>query len=1090
MAPKIYHLHPLVAGKLREWPAHFARCRSMGFDIVCLAPPFAPGASGDIFVTADHESLHPALEWNGNADEGIARIVQSAAEHGLSIWLDLVIDKVAVDATIRRRDADWFGPGGCGGPPSPWRPPHRQDIAYARLQRTDVAEAMTEWWTDRLHRLTQAGLAGFRSIEPDRVPAALWRRMIGKVRTERPECHFLAWTPGVERAALLGLEGIPFDYVCSSFAWWDARASWLLEEVAMLRRIAPVIASPEPSLFERRAARLPPGYDVPLSYRFSLRLAAAISAGIFVPMGFEFATRRPFDAACASPEDFESARSEAPTDLSAELRAACELLDRLAAHRVDGELRSLADPVDPVTALLRVNAPAARDATHGVTVLANTDLAREADIDMALSPLPPSAGAAWVMAEPIDPPVVQAEPMLPGEVRIFAYETTKPIAYAKGGIAVPDTKRAVAARIGIEAITPSVPDGDFAVKRLMGEPVTVNADIIADGHEVIAAAVLWRADNETDWRRAAMRLVVNDRWEASFIPERIGRHWFTVEAWWDDWGTYCHDLSVKRAAGQDLHLEIEEGRRALLAAAKHVRGDWRQKLAGMVENFGRAPEAGQIEMLLSRETADAMAAIGERPFASRHAPEIAVEVDRPQAGFASWYEMFPRSATEDPTHHGTFTDVMTRLPAIRDMGFDVLYFPPVHPIGTTNRKGRNNALRAQPEDLGSPYAIGGPEGGHDAVHPLLGSLDDFRALIRAAKQNGLEIALDFAVQCSPDHPWLREHVDWFRWRPDGSLRYAENPPKKYEDIVNPDFYAEAATPALWLALRDVVQFWVNQGVRIFRVDNPHTKPLPFWRWMIADIRTRHPDVLFLSEAFTRPKLMYRLAKIGFTQSYTYFTWRTSKQEIIDYVTELNTSPVRDFFRPNFFVNTPDINPYFLQTSGRAGFLIRAALACTLSGLWGMYSGFEICEAEPLPGREEYLNAEKYEIRVRDFAAPGNIVREIAMLNWIRRAHPALQTHLGVTFYPAFSDQVLLYGKRQAGANNMILVAVSLDPHQVQEVAVEIPLWEWELPDHESLAATDLMRNHNFTWTGKHQTVRLDPADMPFGIWQIRPPGAL
>ncbi len=499
--------------------------------------------------------------------------------------------------------------------------------------------------------------------------------------------------------------------------------------------------------------------------------------------------------------------------------------------------------------------------------------------------------------------------------------------------------------------------------------------------------------------------------------------------------------------------------------------------------------AQQIALLLSEDTARVMHAADDQPFANELTPAIPLDADRPQAAFASWYEMFPRSATDDPKRHGTFSDVIACLPLIRSMGFDVLYFPPIHPIGTTNRKGRNNALRAEPGDLGSPYAIGGPEGGHDAIHPALGTLDDFRALVAAAKDNELEIALDFAIQCSPDHPWLREHHDWFRWRPDGSMRFAENPPKKYEDIVNPDFYAKAAMPGLWLALRDVVQFWVDQGVRIFRVDNPHTKPLPFWHWMIADIRGRHPDVLFLAEAFTRPKMMYRLAKIGFTQSYTYFTWRNTKQEITEYLTELNAQPAREFFRPNFFVNTPDINPPFLQTSGRPGFLVRAALACTLSGLWGMYSGFELCEAAPLPGREEYLNSEKYQIRVRDIAAPGNIVAEISALNRIRRAHPALQTHLGLTFYPAFNDQVLLYGKRTPGGRDMILIAVNLDPHNVQEAAIEIPLWEWGLPDHESLAASDLVRGNRFVWTGKQQRVRLDPADLPFAIWQIAPTGA-
>jgi starch synthase (maltosyl-transferring) len=431
----------------------------------------------------------------------------------------------------------------------------------------------------------------------------------------------------------------------------------------------------------------------------------------------------------------------------------------------------------------------------------------------------------------------------------------------------------------------------------------------------------------------------------------------------------------------------------------------------------------------------------------------------------------------------------------------VLYFPPIHPIGHINRKGPNNALRAEPGDVGSPYAIGGEEGGHDAIHPQLGTLEDFRRLVAAAHANGLEIALDFAVQCAPDHPWLKQHPDWFRWRPDGSLRYAENPPKKYEDIVNPDFYAPAALPGLWQALRDVVQFWIDQGARIFRVDNPHTKPMPFWRWMIADIRDRHPDVLFLAEAFTRPKVMYRLAKCGFTQSYTYFTWRDTKQELTEYLTELSAPPVSDFFRPNFFVNTPDINPVFLQTSGRAGFLIRAALASMLSGLWGMYSGYEICESVPLPGREEYLDSEKYEIRVRDFDAPGNIVGEITALNRIRRAHPALQTHLGVQFFTVFNDQILLFGKRAPGGaqdsdaetaprtDEMILVAVSLDPHNVQEADFELPLWEFGQPDHGALDATDLMRGHRFTWHGKIQHVRLDPADLPFAIWQVTPPGA-
>jgi starch synthase (maltosyl-transferring) len=365
-------------------------------------------------------------------------------------------------------------------------------------------------------------------------------------------------------------------------------------------------------------------------------------------------------------------------------------------------------------------------------------------------------------------------------------------------------------------------------------------------------------------------------------------------------------------------------------------------------------------------------------------------------------------------------------------------------------------------------------------------MEDFRRLRDAAAAHGMEIALDFAIQCSPDHPWLKEYPDWFNWRPDGTIRYAENPPKKYQDIVNVDFYSPRSVPALWNALRDIVRFWHNEGVRIFRVDNPHTKPLPFWKWLIGEIREQYPEVIFLSEAFTRPKMMYHLAKIGFSQSYTYFTWRNTKQELTDYFVELTTTGERDFFRPHLFVNTPDINPYYLQTSGRPGFLVRAALAATLSGLWGVNSGFELCEGAPLPGCEEYINSDKYQIRARDFDAPGNIRAEITKLNRIRRGNPELQSHLGLRFYPAHDEQVLLYGKMAADRGDMILVAVNLDPFHAREVTIEVPLWEWSLPDNSSIGARDLMRDAAFVWYGKFQRIRLDPAEFPFSIWRIAP----
>nr|WP_245327964.1 alpha-1,4-glucan--maltose-1-phosphate maltosyltransferase [Xanthobacter flavus] len=646
-----------------------------------------------------------------------------------------------------------------------------------------------------------------------------------------------------------------------------------------------------------------------------------------------------------------------------------------------------------------------------------------------------------------------------------------------------------APRIAIERVTPSVDGGRFAVKRCVGDVVTVEADIFSDGHEKLAAELRWRAVDEKTWQRVPMVPTVNDRWQARFPLLRVGRHEFLVEAWWDHFGTFRRDLGKKREAGQALAVEVAEGRDLLETAQERAPKAVRSVIRDHLKRL-KGSEAAAVEALLSPALAAAMAEAEPRAFATGGQQPYPIECDREAAQFASWYELFPRSVTDDATRHGTLRDVIGRLPAIRDMGFDVLYFPPIHPIGRTHRKGRNNSLSAGPDDPGSPYAIGAEAGGHEAIHPDLGSFEDFRALVAAARDEGLEIALDFAIQCSPDHPWLKAHPDWFQWRPDGTIRYAENPPKKYEDIVNVDFYAKGAVPDLWLALRDVVEGWVRLGVRIFRVDNPHTKPFPFWEWLIADIRSRDPGVIFLAEAFTRPKLMYRLGKIGFSQSYTYFTWRNTKAELRDYLEELNRAPARDIYRPHFFVNTPDINPYFLQRSGRPGFLIRAALASMLSGLWGLYSGFELCEAEPVPGKEEYLNSEKYEVRPRDYAAPGNIVAEITRLNAIRRAYPALQSHLNVTFYNAFDDQILYFGKRLPGEDEMVLVAVSLDPHAPRSAAFELPLWEFGLPDHASVEVEDLLRDTRFTWTGKMQNLHLDPADLPYAIWRIRPVGGV
>ncbi|MFV3288354.1 alpha-1,4-glucan--maltose-1-phosphate maltosyltransferase [Pseudomonas sp. NY11955] len=641
----------------------------------------------------------------------------------------------------------------------------------------------------------------------------------------------------------------------------------------------------------------------------------------------------------------------------------------------------------------------------------------------------------------------------------------------------------LAPRIVIEDTQPVLEAGTFAAKAISGQPVAVSSKVYSDGHDRLAVMLNWRQAHSRRWHCVPMQSAGNDLWLGEFTPAELGPHLFSIEAWIDPFATFCHDLEKKYHAGVEVTLELEEGRLMLGKGLELCSGALRDELEALQQRLATLGTDDQVALFLDPTTARLMSEAEHRSYLAR-SREFPVDVDRPAAQFASWYELFPRSITDDPQRHGTFNDVHERLAMIRDMGFDVLYFPPIHPIGMQHRKGRNNALKAEPGDPGSPYAIGSPEGGHEAIHPQLGSRDDFRRLVAAAADHGLEIALDFAIQCSQDHPWLKEHPGWFSWRPDGTIRYAENPPKKYQDIVNVDFYAPDAVPSLWLALRDVVVGWVEQGVKTFRVDNPHTKPLPFWQWLIANVRSQHPDVIFLAEAFTRPAMMARLGKVGYAQSYTYFTWRNTKQELREYFEQLNQPPWSQCYRPNFFVNTPDINPYFLHTSGRAGFLIRAALATMGSGLWGMYSGFELCEGTPLPGKEEYLDSEKYQLRPRDFSQPGNIIAEIAQLNRIRRQNRALQTHLGVAFFNCWNDNILYFAKRTPERDNYILVAISLDPHNAQEAHFELPLWELGLDDHAETHGEDLMNGHRWSWYGKTQFMRIEPWHQPFGIWRI------
>lgn len=640
-------------------------------------------------------------------------------------------------------------------------------------------------------------------------------------------------------------------------------------------------------------------------------------------------------------------------------------------------------------------------------------------------------------------------------------------------------------RIVIENVYPEIDGGRYPVKRVVGESFEVWADIFRDGHDVLGAALRYR-DQGTEWREAPMSFFDNDRWRGSFALDRIGRCYYTIEAWTDRYASWRHDVQKKRDAGQDISLELIEGRELVseaigLADAKAA-GTLRDLLAEIERQQSIEAKAS---LMLQDATAALMARSGLRGDLSRYPRELQVYVDRPAARCAAWYEMFPRSQGTRPGKGSNFDDCIRRLPEVQAMGFDVLYFVPIHPIGKVNRKGRNNSVTAKPGEPGSPYAIGSEEGGHTAVHPELGTLDDFRRLVSEAGKHGMELALDFAIQCAPDHPWIKQHPEWFIFRPDGTVKYAENPPKKYQDIVNVNFYGPHRE-ALWSELRDVLLFWAGQGVKIFRVDNPHTKPVPFWEWVIREVQTRHPDTIFLSEAFTRPKMLKALAKVGFSQSYTYFTWRNFKQELIDYMTELTQTECREYLRPNFFANTPDILPPILQRGGRPAFQMRLVLAATLSSVYGIYNGFELCEGRSLPNSEEYADSEKYELKVWDWNREGHIKDYIGLVNKARRENPALHELTNLRFHPADSDSVLFYGKMTADRSNMVFVAVNLDPYEVHEASVAFPLHDMGVGDDDAFEVEDLLTGERHLWRGAQQRVRLDPQANPAAIYRVMP----
>jgi starch synthase (maltosyl-transferring) len=630
-------------------------------------------------------------------------------------------------------------------------------------------------------------------------------------------------------------------------------------------------------------------------------------------------------------------------------------------------------------------------------------------------------------------------------------------------------------RVIIEGVTPQVDGGRFAAKRTVGDQVRVEADIFTDGHDAVAAILLARREGFEEWTEIPMQPLVNDRWFATFRVGELGRYGFKVQGWVDHFETWRRDLLKRIAAETDTGVDYLIGAQLIEGAAQRATGadhTWLCDRAAVLRS-GKSPVA------LRTHATDPMlhelaSRYPDRQLATESDKELAIVVDPVRARFSSWYEFFPRSAGR-PGTHGTFAECEKRLSYAAEMGFNVVYMPPVHPIGRTFRKGRNNAPQAEPGDCGSPWAIGADEGGHKAILPQLGTVEDFKRLVATARSLDLLVALDIAFQAAPDHPYVKEHEGWFRKRPDGTIQYAENPPKKYQDIYPFDFESQD-WQAMWEELKSVFLYWIDLGVTIFRVDNPHTKAFPFWEWLIGEIKRDHPEVFFLAEAFTRPKIMYRLAKLGFGQSYTYFPWRNAKQEITAYLTELTQTPVREFFRANQWPNTPDILTEFLQMGGRAAFVIRLLLASTLGANYGIYGpAFELLENRPVRhGSEEYLNSEKYEIRHWDLERPESLRVLIARVNRIRNDNAALQNDWSLRFHVSENDQLLCYSKESADRSNLILTVVNLDPYHTQTGFVTLPLGEFEIPEDRGFEAEDLLSGERYLWHGPRNYIELNP----------------
>ena len=1103
--PRIYNLFPILAGPIERWESHLERIAEMGFDWIFVNPFHEAGFSGSLYAVKNYYALDPRVrgESRRSDDDVLAAFVASAGRHGLAVMMDLVINHTAKDSLLAERKPSWFCHNADGSLRSPgavdptdpsvfteWG--DLAEIDYAvRPERAEIVG----YFGDVIDHYLKLGFRGFRGDAAYKVPAEVWHDLILGARARRSDVVFFAETLGCRPNEVTALHDAGFDFIFNSSKWWDFKAPWLLEQYETFRHIAPSISFPETHDTERLSADLArEGVTDPRRveevYRQRYLFSAAFSAGVMMPMGYEFGFKKRLDVVKTQPSDWETPAFDI-SDYVAEVN---RIKARAAVMNEEGPQTRLASDDPQIMALRRSDEAASAwlmsivntDRRHARTVTARA-LVDAAHLGCGREVTPGHQHGR------LDEHTILR--LHPSEIRLFlcqpaereaATPEREPSATPTLPVVDAMAQRLRSKRIVIQNVRPSVDCGRFPVKREVGETLDVSAEIFKEGHDKIAAVVRYRRQGDAIWHEQAMEQVNAglDLWRASIRLEENTRYIYTVTARGDSYATWIDEVGKKRQAGQSISLELLEGHHLVQAAHHRASVKDRERLALILAEFDRADDPDlRFATLTAPLTQRLMERWPDREGAVGFDPEHEVVVDRVAARFAAWYEMFPRSQGRDPHRSATFHECIARLDEIRAMGFDVVYLVPIHPIGRTHRKGRNNTLGAGRDDPGSPYAIGSEAGGHDAIHPDLGTLDDFREFVAAARQRGMEIALDFAIQCSPDHPWLKQHPDWFEYRPDGTIKYAENPPKKYQDIVNVNFFG-GHQEELWQALRDVVLFWVGQGVRIFRVDNPHTKPVPFWEWLIGSVQRAHPDVIFLAEAFTRPAVLRMMAKVGFGQSYTYFTWRNFKGELTEYFEELSQSECVEYLRPNLFVNTPDILPKYLQSGGRPAFQIRLVLAATLSPVYGIYNGFELCEAAAIPDSEEYLNSEKYEYKVWDWDRPGNIKDYIAAVNRARRDNRALQFLRNLRFYHASDGNVLFYGKMTPSRDNVVLVAVNLDPFDTHEAELRLPLEEMGIGEDRSFRVEELLSGEQHLWRGAIHRIRLDPRHNPAAIFRV------